>query len=311
MVFSLRKERMLAMNVVQILSGPVIGAVIGYCTNYIAVKMLFRPLNPVKIGKITLPFTPGVIPRRKNELAQALGTTIGNVLITQKDLENVLLSEKMKKSIVNGIMDYIKKKTDVYMTIKDALNSHINEKDYENIKMQLERMLSERLAAGISNIDLGAIITSEAGAAIKGKLQGTMFAMMINDNLIASLTQPIGEKVKEYIKNHGMEIIQPVIKREIENLENQTVNSIFDKVSINKEQIKEFAGRIYTDCIESLSDVIIKQIDVSGIVRNKVQDMETKDIEKLVLSVMKNELNSVINLGAVIGFIIGLVSLVL
>ena len=310
-MLQIRKERELVMNVVQILSGPVIGGVIGYCTNYVAVKMLFRPLNPVKIGKFKLPFTPGVIPRRKNELAQALGTTIGNVLVTNKDLEDILLSEKMKKSIANGIMDYIKKKTDVSKTIKDTLISHINEKNYDNIKIQLERMLSERLAAGIANIDLGAIITSEAGAAVKGKLQGTMFAMMINDNLIASLTQPIGEKVKEYIQNHGMEIIQPVIKQEIENLEGQTVNSILDKVSINEEQIKEFAGRIYTDCIENLSDDIINQIDITGIVRNKVQEMETRDIEKMVLSVMKNELDSVINLGAVIGFIIGLVGLIL
>ena len=51
------------MNFLRLLAGPLIGAVIGYCTNYIAVKMLFRPLYPVKIGNWTLPFTPGIIPR--------------------------------------------------------------------------------------------------------------------------------------------------------------------------------------------------------------------------------------------------------
>ena len=56
------------MNWIQILAGPAIGAVIGYCTNYVAVKMLFRPLKPIRIGKFTLPFTPGVIPKRKKEL---------------------------------------------------------------------------------------------------------------------------------------------------------------------------------------------------------------------------------------------------
>ena len=45
------------MNFLRLLAGPLIGAVIGYCTNYIAVKMLFRPLYPVKIGNWTLPFT--------------------------------------------------------------------------------------------------------------------------------------------------------------------------------------------------------------------------------------------------------------
>ena len=45
------------MTILEIIAGPAIGAVIGYCTNYIAVKMLFRPLKPIKIGNRTLPFT--------------------------------------------------------------------------------------------------------------------------------------------------------------------------------------------------------------------------------------------------------------
>ena len=42
-----------------IIAGPLIGAVIGYFTNYLAVKMLFRPRREIKIGSKTLPFTPG------------------------------------------------------------------------------------------------------------------------------------------------------------------------------------------------------------------------------------------------------------
>ena len=64
------------------LAGPVIGAGIGYFTNYIAVKMLFRPLHPVKIGNYTLPFTPGIIPKGRERLARALGNAVGNTLFT-------------------------------------------------------------------------------------------------------------------------------------------------------------------------------------------------------------------------------------
>lgn len=60
------------MNIVNIITGPIIGSVIGYFTNFLAIKMLFRPLKPVKIGSFTLPFTPGIIPKRKNQLAKAL-----------------------------------------------------------------------------------------------------------------------------------------------------------------------------------------------------------------------------------------------
>ena len=55
---------------------PLIGAVIGYITNYIAIKMLFRPLTPKMIFGRRLPFTPGIIPRRKAQLADALGKAV-------------------------------------------------------------------------------------------------------------------------------------------------------------------------------------------------------------------------------------------
>ena len=47
---------------------PIMGTIIGFGTNYIAVKMLFRPYTAKKIGKFTLPFTPGVIPKRRRLL---------------------------------------------------------------------------------------------------------------------------------------------------------------------------------------------------------------------------------------------------
>ena len=52
---------------------PLIGAGIGDITNWIAVKMLFRPLKPIKFGKHALPFTPGIIPKNKARIAESIG----------------------------------------------------------------------------------------------------------------------------------------------------------------------------------------------------------------------------------------------
>ena len=73
------------MNYLSIIIPPVIGAIIGYITNWLAVKMLFRPLKPVKIGKFKLPFTPGLIPKSKPRLAKALGSTISTNLLNNED----------------------------------------------------------------------------------------------------------------------------------------------------------------------------------------------------------------------------------
>ena len=57
------------MEILHIILPLALGALIGYVTNYIAVKMLFRPYSAVKTGSRTLPFTPGVIPKNKSRIA--------------------------------------------------------------------------------------------------------------------------------------------------------------------------------------------------------------------------------------------------
>ena len=63
------------MEILHIVLPLVLGALIGYVTNYIAVRMLFRPYRAVKIGSRTLPFTPGVIPKNKQRIAKPLRTS--------------------------------------------------------------------------------------------------------------------------------------------------------------------------------------------------------------------------------------------
>ena len=77
------------MEILRMLAGPLIGAVIGYCTNYIAVKMLFRPYHPVKLCGRTLPFTPGIIPKRQPDLAKAVGKAVGENLFGEEEIKKI------------------------------------------------------------------------------------------------------------------------------------------------------------------------------------------------------------------------------
>ena len=87
------------------LSGPIIGAVIGYCTNYIAVKMLFYPRKEIRICGRKLPFTPGAIPKGKPRLAKAVGNVVANTLLTEEDIKQRIFSSKTENVIVQKIMD--------------------------------------------------------------------------------------------------------------------------------------------------------------------------------------------------------------
>ena len=80
----------------RLIATPLIGGLIGLVTNGIAIRMLFRPLNPVKIGNLVLPFTPGLIPKEKPRIAKAIGKVIGNELLDTETLQKALASDSLR-----------------------------------------------------------------------------------------------------------------------------------------------------------------------------------------------------------------------
>jgi uncharacterized membrane protein YheB (UPF0754 family) len=68
---------------------PVAGGIIGYFTNDIAIKMLFRPYRAIYIGKRQLPFTPGLIPRNQERLAKRVSDTVMGSLLTPEELQKL------------------------------------------------------------------------------------------------------------------------------------------------------------------------------------------------------------------------------
>ncbi len=83
---------------------PVAGAIIGYFTNDIAIKMLFRPYKPIYFGKRQLPFTPGLIPRNQERLANRIADTIMGSLLTPGELQTLagrlLQTERVQGAIL-------------------------------------------------------------------------------------------------------------------------------------------------------------------------------------------------------------------
>ncbi|MDJ0556512.1 MAG: DUF445 family protein [Microcoleaceae cyanobacterium MO_207.B10] len=83
---------------------PIAGGIIGYFTNDIAIKMLFRPYRPYYIFGRKLPFTPGLIPANQERLAKRVADTIMGSLLTPSELQNLarrlLKIERMEAAIL-------------------------------------------------------------------------------------------------------------------------------------------------------------------------------------------------------------------
>lgn len=86
---------------------PLVGAFIGYLTNKVAIKMLFRPLKPWKFIGLRIPMTPGVIPSKRHELARNIGEMVGGHLLTSKEIGAALKKESFQNQLVGLIKDRV------------------------------------------------------------------------------------------------------------------------------------------------------------------------------------------------------------
>ncbi|MGL5082729.1 MAG: DUF445 domain-containing protein [Microcoleaceae cyanobacterium] len=86
---------------------PILGGVIGYFTNDLAIKMLFRPYHPLKLAGRQVPFTPGLIPRNQERLAKRVSDTIMGSLLTPEELHNLarrLLETERMQATINWLL---------------------------------------------------------------------------------------------------------------------------------------------------------------------------------------------------------------
>lgn len=82
-----------------------IGALIGGLTNHLAIKMLFRPHEAKYIGAWRVPFTPGLIPKRRDELAKQFGKTVTNYLLTPETFKKKLLTAEMEEKAASFLQE--------------------------------------------------------------------------------------------------------------------------------------------------------------------------------------------------------------
>lgn len=85
-------------------SPPILGGLIGYYTNDIAIKMLFRPYKPVYIFGKRVPFTPGLIPSNQERLGQNIANAIMKSLLTPEELQNLARKLLQPERLQGGVL---------------------------------------------------------------------------------------------------------------------------------------------------------------------------------------------------------------
>lgn len=312
------------MNIMEIILPIAIGALIGYCTNYIAIKMLFRPGKEIRVCGHRLPFTPGVIPKNQARLAKTTGLAVGNNLLTKEDIADTLKSGQLKEAVSGAVSGAV---TGTDLTVGGCLDKLAAmgkgaepERDFdaeeaeergEILTEKIAVTVTEKIKHGLAKVDFTTLITDVAGSVIAEKVKGTMMAMFVNEGTIAFLAEPVGEVIDDYIEQNGGEMIYPIVRNEIEDMKEANVSELLEKGGIDGEFLQKAVGRFYDRMIDEHVDSLLEHFDVAGLVEEKINAMDVRELEDLVMSVMKNELQAVINLGALIGALIGILNIFL
>ncbi len=87
---------------------PMLGALIGYLTNKVAIRMLFRPLNAWHVFGIRVPMTPGIIPSKRHDLAENFGEMVGEQLLTATDIGAALSTERFQDHLHQMVGERVK-----------------------------------------------------------------------------------------------------------------------------------------------------------------------------------------------------------
>lgn len=263
--------------VTQVFLMALIGALIGGTTNTIAIKMLFRPYEAKYLFGKRLPFTPGVIPLRRDEASTKLGEIITGHLLTPEVFKEKLNSPETDKLIM-----------------------HFIDRQIETI--ETERLTPgyflERLSAGLTdkivdsfNEEIRSKVTEEGTKLYDRNIDDIMPPDALNavDSKVAHLAYDINEKLVQYISSDkGFSDIYTMVDEFTEN-RGRLARSI--KYVMTKESMTE---RVQAELLKLIQQE--KMIDIENrVIEDEYNKLKQSGLSELVTgSDLDNILNSII-----------------
>ena len=326
------------------LTRPIIGAIIGYITNDIAIRMLFRPHQEKYILGIKIPFTPGIIPKEKGRIAQAIGSSISTNLMNQEVLEKNLLSDDMLAKLSNAIDEFFATQKSNPETLRLFISHFLSEDEISVASESVNKELTTLIHHKLSDSTLGTKIAHIAVSHVMQKMQnfgstigdtlkeggigsGGGFGKMISrgfeslfgkqakdtaSEFISALAEPVeqtlGKNINEMLQNNSQEIIGNLIGNEIEHLMDCSMSTLLSDKDEQIEQAKKSILGLYRTIIKDHLPKILETINISKMIESRINEMDMNETEKIIFQVMDKELKAIVWLGALLGMIMGCIN---
>lgn len=260
----------------------VVGAIIGYITNWFAIKMLFRPYNEKKIWGIHVPFTPGLIPKEKSRIARSVGKTIGVHLLSPEIVTQSLFNEKMDDKMNKWIKYNISnlKKSDKSMK---TLIMSIGDENYNKILNIIDQKLTDFICSQLRSKEFKDIIINLIESKVFDKYSNDFYKVM-------------REKVELYLYEISKsEEIKVLLKNIIEDKMNVLTQDSRLLVEIVPENviiaIKEYIDDHDKEIGNALHDMF-KNPEINTKLKSSITNVVSENISKVITIFVSPELIS-------------------
>lgn len=152
-------------NIIKILILAVIGGLIGYITNVIAIKLIFRPINPIKIPILNIEII-GMIPKRKTEIATNIAKVVEEQFISVDEITDNIITEQDKQHIIDYIKVRVKlilseKMTLIPSTIRNLVQNYVSEIIEDEIREGIDELSEEMIIKTKNRINIKEIIENK------------------------------------------------------------------------------------------------------------------------------------------------------
>ncbi len=289
---------------------PLVGGVIGYITNDLAIRMLFRPRKAVYVGKFHVPFTPGLIPSQQGRIAQSIGGVISSQLLNEDTLRQTLLSEGTVGILRAKVRTALRVLSKDERSVSDLLRQPpIREKVNMSVD-EIQEKLTVALTARIIDAKLGyAVVDSAVGNSMDFITQNKLFAKLVDEKAQEGIRSMLAEKVNDIISDKAPDISKAIVERFRAELMEARLCDLYAKHQDKEDTFVDSAAELYTTVLGDNIGKLLEAINIERIVVEKINSLDAAQLETMIFDIMKRELKAIVYLGALLGFIMGFVNL--
>jgi uncharacterized membrane protein YheB (UPF0754 family) len=224
----------------------------GYVGAWLAVRMLFRPREPVKLFGLTV-FPQGMIPRHRERLAMAIGKAVGEELVSQE----TVLEELFQK-------DFLRKKI---QSIVDAYTSSLLSQNYPSLIETLPSNLREPVLDAISSLQLKignhitGVLKSEETLESIHKFVERRVDDVLSKRVSETIDQENFHKILSFLENRVRSVVrEPVFEQKIRDFINQQVDGLMNTHISVGEMVTDDAVFIIKEKARQQIDPIVHQL---------------------------------------------------